>query len=184
MEIKHLTAVELEAGLDEIRQSPKDQGTLELIVARTDIDQRAVLKEGEVSPELGLKGDNWLARGSRHTPDKSAEPDKQINIMNARAAALIAQHKDRWALAGDQLYIDIDLSDANLPCGSQLSIGTAILEVTAPPHQGCKKFVARFGMDAMLFVNSEVGKELHLRGINAKVVKAGTIKTGDAVTKL
>jgi MOSC domain-containing protein YiiM len=105
----------------------------------------------------------------------------QINIMNARATALVAGSKDRWPLAGDQLYVDLDLSGANLPPGTRLAIGSAVLEVTSQPHTGCAKFVARFGLDAMKFVNSPVGRELNLRGINAKVVTAGTIRVGDDV---
>ncbi|MEO1436018.1 MAG: MOSC domain-containing protein [Bacteroidota bacterium] len=179
-----LNTQQLEAGLDYIRKSPKNSGTLDLIVIRPEEGERQILTTGELCTENGLKGDNWHTRGSRHTPDGSAEPDKMINIMNARSIELIAESRDRWPLAGDQLYIDLDLSTENLPTGSQIQIGTAILEVTPPPHNGCKKFVERFGLDAMKFVNSTIGKTLHLRGINAKVVQAGTIKTGDTVTKV
>jgi MOSC domain-containing protein YiiM len=108
----------------------------------------------------------------------------QINVMNARVAALVAQDRHRWHLAGDQLYLDMDLSAENLPAGTQLAIGSAIIEVTPPPHTGCKKFVARFGLDAMKFVNSSVGRELHLRGINAKVVQGGTIRVGQVARKV
>jgi MOSC domain-containing protein YiiM len=104
--------------------------------------------------------------------------------MNARVAALVAQDKDCWQLAGDQLYLDMDLSADNLPPGTQLAIGSAIIEVTPPPHTGCNKFVARFGLDAMKFVNSPVGQALHLRGINAKVIQPGTIRVGDTAKKL
>jgi MOSC domain-containing protein YiiM len=108
----------------------------------------------------------------------------QINIMNARVAKLVAQDKDRWMLAGDQLYIDMDLSKENLPAGTRLAIGSAVLEVSPLPHTGCHKFVARFGVDAMKFVNSVVGKELCLRGINAKVVQAGVVRLGSTAKKL
>lgn len=180
----HLTPQQLEQGLPHILQSPKAEGILELIVCRPAEGERRVLEQGQLSLAEGLEGDNWHSRGSRHTPDGSAHPEKQLNIMNARAIALIAQSKERWPLAGDQLYIDMDLSDANLPPGSRLQMGSAIIEITPPPHNGCKKFVERFGRDAVKFVNSAVGKELHLRGLNAKVVQEGTIQTGDVVRKL
>jgi hypothetical protein len=183
-DVKHLTTEELEAGLDEIRRAPKEEGRLEMIVRRPKTEQREVLDEGQLDPDEGLVGDNWKARGSGQTADGSAHPEMQLNIMNARAAALVAQDKSRWPLAGDQLFVDLDLSEENVPPGTRLAIGSAILEVTPVPHNGCKKFVARFGLDAMKFVNSPVGKELHLRGINAKVVQPGTIRVGDTVKKL
>jgi hypothetical protein len=182
--MKHLTIKELEAGLDEIRRSPKDEGILLLIVRRPKINEREVLETGELDTIVGLVGDTWNIRGSSRTADNSPHPDMQLNIMNSRAAALVAQDENRWQLAGDQLYIDIDLSDENLPAGTQISIGSAIIEVTAQPHTGCKKFVKRFGLEAMKFVNSPVGKQFHLRGINAKVVKSGTIQQGDVVKKV
>lgn len=181
---KHLTMEELEAGLDEIRQAPKDEGVLQLIVRRPQIEEREVLDEGELDPLEGLVGDSWKLRSSSRTPDGSPHPEMQVNIMNARVTALVAQDKERWQLAGDQLYIDLDLSDENLPPGTQLAIGSAVLEVTPPPHLGCKKFVSRFGLDAMKFVNSTVGRELHLRGINAKVIRGGKIRVGEVVKKL
>ena len=182
--MNHLSKQQLEAGLDEIRRSPKDNGVLSLIVRRPETEQREILNEGELDLKNGLSGDNWLSRGSRHMSDGSADPDMQLNIMNTRVVALVAQDPDRWHLAGDQLFIDMDLSKENLPVGTRLAIGTAIIEVTSPPHTGCKKFVSRFGLDAMLFVNSGVGKELCLRGICAKVVQAGTIRVNDIATRL
>jgi len=182
--IKHLTMEELEAGLAEIRQSPKDEGVLELIVRRPQTDERELLAEGELHLAEGLVGDSWIRRGSSRTADGSPHPDMQLNVMNARAIALIAQHKERWPLAGDQLFIDMDLSADNLPAGTRLALGSAVIEVTALPHTGCKKFVARFGLDAMKFVNSPAGKQLHLRGINAKVVQSGVIRVGDVVKKI
>ncbi len=183
-EIRHLTMAELEAGLDEIRQAPKDEGVLRLIVRRPRVDEREVLEEGELHPSEGLVGDSWRFRSSSRTPDGSAHPDMQLNIMNARVIALVAQDQDRWQLAGDQLFIDLDLSAENLPAGTQLAIGSAVIQVSPQPHTGCQKFVARFGLDAVKFVNSDVGKELHLRGINAKVVQSGTIRVGDLVRKI
>jgi hypothetical protein len=182
--VKHLTMEELEAGLDEIRQSPQDEGVLRLIVRRPQTDEREVLEEGELHPAEGLVGDSWKMRGSTRTADGSPHPDTQLNIMNARVAALVAQDKDRWQLAGDQLYIDMDLSEENLPPGTQLAIGSAVIEVTPLPHTGCKKFVSRFGLDAMKFVNSSLGRELHLRGVNARVVQPGLIRVGQVVKKL
>jgi hypothetical protein len=182
--VKHLTMEELEAGLDTIRQSPADQGVLELIVRRPQIDARETLQEGQLDLIEGLVGDTWSARGSSRTSDGSSHPDMQLNIMNARVIALVAQDQERWQLAGDQLFIDMDLSAENLPPGTRLALGTAVIEVTDQPHNGCKKFVARFGLDAMIFVNSPVGKQLHLRGINARVVQPGTIRVGDIVKKM
>jgi hypothetical protein len=182
--VKHLTLQELEAALEHLRQAPKDEGVVELIVCRPDIDRREVLDEAEIDVEKGLIGDNWLVRGSRKTPDGSAHPEMQINIMNSRVTALVAQEKERWPLAGDQLYIDMDLGRENLPPGSHLEIGSVVLEVSPLPHTGCKKFVARFGAEAMEFVNSPLGKQLCLRGINAKVIQSGTVKVGQTARKI
>ncbi len=142
------------------------------------------MPEGELDLSEGLVGDNWRKRGSKTTADGSAHPEMQLNLMNVRATALVAQSRERWHLAGDQLFVDLDLSEQNLPPGSQLAIGTAIIEVTPVPHNGCAKFVERFGADAMKFVNSPVGKELHLRGINAKVVKPGVVQVNDSIRKI
>jgi len=181
--MKHLTTVQLEAGLEEIRRSPKDGGVLKLIVRRPQINVREILGTGELDLTEGLIGDTWKTRGSSRTANGASHPDMQLNIMNSRVAALVAQDANRWQLAGDQLFIDLDLSDENLPPGTRLQIGSAIIEVTAQPHNGCKKFVQRFGLDAIMLVNSPVGKQLHLRGINARVVKAGAIRTNDSVKK-
>src|SRR6185369_15665388 len=182
--VKHLTTAELEAALDHLRQTPKDDGVLHLIVARPDVDEREVLDEAELHVTDGLIGDNWKVRGSRKTPDGSAHPEMQINIMNSRVTALVAQEKDRWPLAGDQLYIEMDLSKENLPAGSRIAVGSAVLEVSPLPHTGCHKFVARFGLEAMQFVNSELGRALCLRGINAKVIQGGTVKVGQTAKKV
>lgn len=174
---------QLQAGLDQVLQAPKDQGTLRLIVRRPAVGERQVLAEGHLDLAEGLVGDTWRFRGSRRTDDGSSHPDMQLNIMSARVIAMLAA-EDRWALAGDQLYIDLDLSSANLPPGTRLAIGSAIIVVTDQPHTGCGKFVERFGVDAMRFVNSPVGRELRLRGLNARVVQPGVIRPGDRVTKL
>ncbi len=181
---RQLSTEELEQGLDGILESPKDNGVLALIVRRPDVDQREAVTEGRLDTEQGLVGDNWLSRGSWKVPNGAADPDMQLNIMNSRVAALVANDPGRRELAGDQLYLDMDLSYENLPPGTQLSIGEATIEVTAPPHTGCKKFAARFGRDAMVFVNSGIGKKLNFRGINAKVTKSGNIRVGDVARKI
>lgn len=181
---RYLSMTELEAGMDYIRQSPKDHGTLKMIVRRPVDDERQVMEHGELDLAEGLIGDNWKRRGSKHRADGSANPEAQITVMNARAIEIVAQDEERWSLAGDQLYIDMDLSDDNLPAGTRLAIGSAILEVSAVPHSGCNKFSARFGVEAMKFVNSPEGKRLHLRGINTRIVQAGVIQVGDVVKKV
>ena len=181
---KHLTMSELEAGLDEIRRAPKDQGVLELIVRRPAVNDREILEQAELHLDEGLVGDSWKRRRSKTTPDGSPNPLMQLNIMNSRVTALVAQDKDRWQLAGDQLYLDMDLSEDNTPAGTRLSLGSAVIEVTAPPHLGCQKFDARFGRDAMKFVNSPIGKQLHLRGVNARVIQSGMIRVGDVARKI
>lgn len=182
--VNHLNMDELKAGLDEICQSPKSEGVLSMIVRRPRTGQREVIDTGQLDINAGLVGDNWRTRGSSRTADGSAHPDMQLNVMNSRVIALLAQDKARWPLAGDQLFVDLDLSAENLPPGTRLAVGSAVIEVAAVPHTGCGKFVERFGIDAMKFVNSPTGRNLHLRGINAKVVQSGTIRVGDTVTKL
>ena len=180
----HPSRETLEAGLDEILRSPRNEGRLELIVARPAPGERLALDSGVLDLDAGLVGDNWLARGFRKSPDGSAHPDMQLNIMSARVIALLEPDRSRWPLAGDQLYLDMDLSEANLPAGTRLALGEAEIEITAEPHNGCKKFASRFGNDATRFVNTAVGKELHLRGLNAKVIRGGRIRTGDRASKL
>ena len=173
----HLTMNELETGLPDIRQAPQDNGTLELIVARPEADERTVAEQSKLTVENGLDGDNWRNRGSAH-------PEMQITLMNIRVVRLLDADRANWPLAGDQLFVDMDLSDENLAPGQRLSIGSAVLEITAQPHNGCSKFAKRFGVDALKFVNSPVGKQLHLRGIYAKVVEAGPIAVGDTISKI
>jgi MOSC domain-containing protein YiiM len=181
---RHLTLDELEAGLTGLLTSPRDRGTLELIVRRPAIGAREVLETGELDLADGLVGDTWKWRGSSRSADGGPHPEMQINVMNSRVIDFIAQDRDRWALAGDQLFVDLDLSAENLPPGTRLSMGTAVIEVTPQPHTGCAKFVERFGVDAMKFVNSPRGRQLSLRGINARVVRPGRIHVGDVVSKL
>ena len=182
--MEHRTADELTAALEEIRKSPSAVGTVELIVRRPGEDEREVLDEGALDLAEGLLGDVWLARGSKAMPDGSANPDAQLTLMNARAAEVITGSKDRWPLAGDQLYVDLDLSIENLPAGTRLAVGDAVVEVTPEPHTGCAKFSARFGTEALKFVNKPPGRELRLRGVNARVVSPGPVRTGDTISKL
>ena len=182
--MEHLTTLELEAGLDVVRAAPADSGRVELIVRRPAVDERETIAEGQLDADVGLVGDTWRERPSSSTPDKSAHPEKQLTVMNARFASLVAQTDDRRPLAGDQLYVDLDISRSNLPAGTRLAIGSAVIEVTEPPHTGCAKFSQRFGLDAFRFVNSPLGLELRLRGLNAKVVTPGTVRVGDEVRKV
>jgi hypothetical protein len=182
--MQHKELAILERGLEQIRGSPKDFGRIELIVRRPAVEERAVVTEAELHPVEGLIGDCWRTRGSRSTADGSANRDMQLTLMNARAAALVAGHRDRWSLAGDQLFVDIDLSGSNLPPGTCVEVGSAVIEITAEPHLGCGKFSRRFGVDALKFVNSPAGRELNLRGLYGRIVSPGKVRTGDAVRKL
>jgi MOSC domain-containing protein YiiM len=179
--VEYRTAAELEAGLEQIRQSPSAQGTVELIVRRPAEGEREVLEEAELDLAEGLLGDSWRARGSRRGP---ANPAAQLTLMNARVIALVAREDHRWPLAGDQLYVDLDLSEDNVPACTRLALGTAVIEISEEPHTGCAKFTARFGSDASRFINSPVGRMLHLRGVNARIVEAGRIRRGDTIRKL
>ena len=182
----HRTPEELEGFLPQLLTAPKDTGTLELVVRRPGAGQREVLEEGELDLDLGLVGDTWVARPSRTSADGGPHPQMQLNVMSARMVAFLAGDPDRRALAGDQLYLDLDLSHENLPAGTRLTIGDpavrgAVIEVTEPAHTGCAKFVERFGAEAMRFVNGEVGRPMRLRGLNARVVSPGRVRPGDPV---
>ena len=172
----------LTEGLDRIRQSPADTGVLELIVRRPDTDEREILDRGELDLVAGLVGDNWNTRGASK-PGAAADLERQLTVTNARLMALVAGERRHWPPAGDQLYVDLDLSEDNAPPGTRLAIGAALIEVTEPPHTGCKKFAQRYGLDALKFINSPLGKRLRLRGINARVIRPGTIRAGDTVIK-
>ncbi len=182
-EIKFLTRKELESGLAHILQSPKDDGMVEMIVCRPVKNERIILPAGIIDKDQGLEGDNWYARSMEKKGNPEDELDQQITIMNSRSVALLAVTRERWALAGDQLYIDMDLSRENLPSGSRIRIGTTVLEVTDQPHTGCNKFRDRYGLEAVKFVNSPEGKRWNLRGINTRVVLGGIVKVGDKVKK-
>jgi MOSC domain-containing protein YiiM len=182
--LEHAELTLLEDSLDHIRAAPADGGTVELIVRRPAVDEREVVTVARLDVHDGLEGDTWRVRGSSRTPDGGPNLEAQLTLMNARAAAAMAGERERWPLAGDQLYVDLDISRTNLPPGSRVQIGSAVIEFSEPPHTGCAKFSARFGVDALKFVNSEVGRELRLRGANCRVVVSGTIRAGDAIRKL
>ena len=181
---RHLSLEELQEGLSDILRSPQDRGALRTIVIRPAAGTRASLQQGELSPEGGVHGDNWAKGCWMSLPDGRPHPDVQVSLMSARAIALIAQDQARWPLAGDNLLVDLDLSGDNLPPGTRLSVGSALLEITAVPHKGCRKFAERYGVDATRFVNSRDGLRLHLRGIYARIVERGVVAVGDAVEKL
>jgi MOSC domain-containing protein YiiM len=166
----------MESGLAEVRAAPRDGGTVELIARRPAEDERELLEEAQLDPVEGLVGDRWSL--------DRADPDTQLTLMSARAATLVAGPRAQWPLAGDQLYVDLDISYDNLPPGTRLSLGSAVIEVTAEPHTGCGKFLRRFGVDAQKLVNSPPGRELNLRGINARVVTGGVVRRGDPIAKL
>jgi hypothetical protein len=170
---RHLSLAELNTGLDEIRRSPADRGRVRLVVARLGEGEREVLEAGVLDPGEGLISDRWEAHDGR--------PDLQLKLMNARVADLVAGSRERWPLAGDQLFVDLHLC---VPPGTRLAVGTAVVEITDQPHRGCGKFSARFGVDALKFVNSPAGRELNLRGVNARVVARGEVRPGDAIAKL
>jgi hypothetical protein len=172
----------VEDGLEAVRLAPKDTGTVELIVRRPAEDEREVVAGARLDPVEGLVGDNWPARANSRHEDGTPRPETQLTLMSARAAALLAGPRERWQLAGDQLFVDLDLSGANLPPGTVLRIGSAVLEITDEPHHGCGKFARRFGVDALKLVNSPPGRELKLRGIYARIVTGGAIATGDAIS--
>ena len=176
------TLAELEAMIDGIRDAPTQTGAVALIVRRPAVDEREVVNEMRLDVVEGLVGDSWRARGNRHTPDGSADPQAQLTVMNARAAEAIAGDVSRWPLAGDQIYADFDIGTEHLPPGTRLTIGDAEIEVSEKPHTGCAKFAARFGKDALQFVSAPEGRSLRLRGMNARVTKSGTVRVGDPIS--
>jgi hypothetical protein len=180
---EHPTTAQLEAGTDAVRSAPRHSGPIDLIVRRAGVGVREVVTRATLDCDDGLVGDNWRVRGSRRTVDGASDPERQLTLMNSRAIALFAGPRERWALAGDQLYVDLDLSLGNLPPGTVLQLGTAAIEITAAPHTGCKHFSSRFGIDAARYVNTPAGLDLRLRGVNARVVVTGTAVMGDTIRK-
>ena len=178
----YATPAELEAGLDHLRAAPRGEGVVALIVRRPTVDERETVDEAELDLEDGLVGDSWRARG--RSGGRPANEKAQITVTNARSAALVAGDRERWPLAGDQLFVDFDLSGEHIPPGTQLAVGTAVIEVTDDPHTGCKKFSERFGLEALKFVNSPEGRALNLRGINTRIVQPGTVRVGDAIRRI
>ena len=176
------TLAELEAMIDGIRDAPTETGVVVLIVRRPAVDEREVVDEVRLDVAEGLVGDTWRARGNHHTPDGSADPQAQLTVMNARAAEAVAGDVSRWPLAGDQIYADFDIGIEHLPPGTRLAIGDAEIEVSEKPHTGCAKFSARFGTDALRFVNSPEGRRLRIRGMNARITKSGTVRVGDPIS--
>lgn len=180
----HRTLAELEAGLAHVAAAPRERGTLEMIVVRPGEDQRATPQSAACTVDGGVVGDDWVARGSRHTADGRANPDQQVAVVNARYLDLVAGSRDRWPLAGDQLVVDLDLSEDHLRAGDRLRIGEVEVEVTPHAHNGCAKFRDRFGVDAVRFANGPEGRRLHLRGIYVRVVRAGTLHVGDEIQRV
>jgi hypothetical protein len=180
----HQSLSGLEAGLAEVRLAPRDEGRLDMIVRRPAVGAREVLTEAMLDPAEGLVGDSWRTRASRRSRNGGPHFDMQLNLMGSRAIALIAGGRARWPLAGDQLFVDLDLAAANLTPGTRLALGEAVIEITPEPHTGCGKFGARFGLDAVKFVNSTEGRTLNLRGVNARVVQAGSVRVGDLARKV
>jgi len=181
----HPTFADLTEQLDHLRAAPAQVGTVELVIRRPATGERELLDEGVLDEADGMVGDNWLSRATSRAIAAGRHLDAQINVMSARMVALLADTPEGRAQAGDQLYLDLDISVVNLPTGSRIALGeTAVIEVSAKPHAGCAKFTGRFGEDAMRFVNSEVGRELRLRGFNARVVTGGVVRPGDKALKL
>ena len=184
--LPHRSTIELTAGLDHLRSAPTDGGTVHLVVRRPGLGMRELLEEGLLDTEDGVVGDNWLSRATSRAIADGRHLEAQVNVMSARMVGLLADSAEEQAYAGDQLFLDLDISVANLPTGSRLAFGApggggAVIEISARPHNGCAKFTARFGEEAMLFVNSEVGKGLRLRGFNGRIVSSGVVRTGDPV---
>lgn len=177
----HVTRESLDGRLPELRSLDTDAGTLELIVVRPTEGERETPETAELTIEDGLVGDRWQAHGETNG---RVDRHNQLTIASTHLLGLIAE-PERWPLAGDNLLVDIGLDKANLPAGTRLAIGeTVVVQISEEPHTGCAKFSARFGSDALKFINSPEGRELRLRGLNAQVIVPGTISTGDAVRRV
>ncbi len=181
---RHLDKQELAAGLPEILKSPKDRGPIESITVRPASEQRRTVNSVAISLAGGVEGDHWAQGCWKSTDAGKPHPDVQICMMNSRCIDLIAGDKDNWAPAGDNLFIDMDLTPENLPPGTRIAMGTAILEITDTAHKGCAKFIERYGRDACVFVNVGDGDRYKLRGIYGRVVQDGVLSVGDLATKV
>ena len=170
--------------LTDVRGAPRASGVLELIVRRPAVDEREVIPTAVLDPVVGLVGDGWFQRGSKRTPDGGPNPESQVTVISTRVLRAIEPDQARWSLAGDQLYVDFDLGQEALPPGSTIAVGSAMLVVSEHPHTGCAKFSARFGSDALRWINSPIGRELRMRGMNTRVIQGGTVRTGDAVRRV
>ena len=179
------TIADLEASLGHLRAAPAETGSLEMVVRRPAGGLREILDEGVLDEAVGLVGDNWLSRARSRAIAEGRHLDAMVTVMGARMVGLLGDTAEVRALAGDQLYVDLDISHENLPAGSRIGVGAeAVLEVTAKPHTGCKKFLAHFGDDALAFVNCDVGRQLRLRGLNGRVVRGGVVRPGDVVRRI
>ena len=172
------------AALADIRAAPRDVGVIEYILRRPAVDEREIVNEAALSTSDGLVGDGWHARGSRATEDGSADPEAQLTMISTHVLRAIEPDEARWPLAGDQLYVDFDLRPNSLPAGRRLAIGHAVIEISATPHTGCAKFSARFGSDALRWINAPVGRAHRMRGVTARVLRGGTIRKGDPIRQL
>lgn len=177
------TETELAARLDYLRQAPATGSPVAFLIRRPTVDGRELLDAAELTPAAGIVGDRWAQTCSHKLPSGALNPDSQITIMSTRMLELLADDRARWPLAGDNLLLDLDLSDTNLPVGQRLRVGSAVLEITERPHTGCAKFSERFGPDALRFVNSPEGRQLRLRGLHAQVITAGRVRVGDRFEK-
>jgi MOSC domain-containing protein YiiM len=176
------TTDQLDARTDHVAAAPTDVGTIELVVARPTPGERVVLDSAELRSGVGLVGDNYRERGSSKPGGGPADPLGELNLMSARALEAVAgEDRSNWPPAGDQLIVDFDLSETTCPAGTRLTVGTAVIEVTTKPHNGCAKFAERYGIDAARWINSR--KDLRLRGVCAVVVEPGTVRPGDAIQR-
>ena len=180
----HRTTEQLEQQLDHIRAAPQDGGVVEMIVRRPVVNGREVLESAELDTEAGMVGDTWMQRARGSAGDGPVPKYAQLTLMNSRVTDAVAVERDRWPLAGDQIYVDMDLSIENLPAGTRLQVGSAVVEISEPPHTGCDKFAGRFGAQALRFVNVGEGRERRFRGVNAQIVESGVVAVGNTLKKV
>ncbi len=181
---QHLSTLELEQGLPEVLAAPRDAGRLAAIFVRPATNERRSLADARLTPEGGIDGDRWVTDSYYRLTGGRSDPRSQVSLMNVRFLRQIALNEDAICLAGDNLIVDLDLSEANLPAGSQLAIGDeVIIEISELSHTGCSKLEGRYGKEARAFMNNARGKSLHLRGRFARILVGGTIRVGDTVRK-